>query len=53
MSNPRYLIVAQVAKELQVCRETVYSWVRHGLIAVAHLPGGKRSASRARLLRSL
>ena len=41
MTNPRYLTVAQVAKELQVCRETVYGWVRHELIAVAHLPGGK------------
>ena len=39
--KPRYLTVAQVAKELQVCCETVYSWVRHGLIAVAHLPGGE------------
>ena len=41
MSNPRYLTVAQVAKELQVCRETVYGWVRDGLITVARLPRGK------------
>ncbi len=34
MPNPRYLTVAQTAEELQVCRETVYSWVRNGQIAV-------------------
>lgn len=34
MPNPRYLTVAQTAEELQVCRETVYSWVRNGQITV-------------------
>ncbi len=39
MTNPRYLTVAQVAEELHVCRETVYSWVRDGRIAVFRLGG--------------
>ena len=37
--TPRYLTVAQTAKELQVCRETVYGWVRDGRIAVFRVGG--------------
>ena len=36
---PRYLTVAQTARELQVCRETVYGWVRAGSITFLRLPG--------------
>ena len=39
MPNPRYLTVAQTAEELQVCRETVYKWVRNREIAVFRVGG--------------
>ena len=39
MPNPRYLTVAQTAEELQVCRATVYGWVRDGRIAVFRVGG--------------
>jgi excisionase family DNA binding protein len=39
MPNPRYLTVAQTAELLQVCRETVYKWIRNREIDYLKLPG--------------
>ncbi len=45
---PRYLTVAQVAAELQVCRETVYSWVHAGTITVLRLLRRPQALARPR-----
>ena len=39
MPNSRYLTVAQTAELLQVCRETVYKWIRNREIDYLKLPG--------------
>lgn len=40
MPNPRYLTVAQTAELLQVCRETVYKWIRNREIDYFRIGGG-------------
>ncbi len=40
MPNPHYLTVAQTAELLQVCRETVYTWIRNREIDYFRIGGG-------------
>ncbi len=49
--TPRYLTVAQTAKELQTCSATVYNLVREKKITYLRLPGGPKKPGLIRIPR--